>query len=322
MDQVLAQQIGNRTPAPEPRPGRRAERAAAGRRPVDDLRLVYLVGLAHQAGDQGNLSVASVRPARRRRLGPPARSQHSRCGHARTPPASSRRSAATTATSSMNISNRSATSRSASTAPSKDELIEGWRPTLAQPNMPRPKDELPQNRARAHEADARSDRAGVPDGQDAHRDADAQQRSVADELQVPRRACRARCTSTSRTTATPPTRRRCTSRPTSSTSQQFAYLVERMKEIDEGELIAARQFDPHVRSNLFDGDAHSADGCPSCWPATAAAPQDRPHPRLPRDGRRQPPGLQPVPLADGPHGRAPRSIRRRDDTAGGSVIVR
>ncbi len=27
----------------------------------------------------------------------------------------------------------------------KDERIEGWRPTLAQPNMPRPKNELPQN---------------------------------------------------------------------------------------------------------------------------------------------------------------------------------
>jgi hypothetical protein len=40
-------------------------------------------------------------------------------------------------------------------------------------------------RSRSHEAHARSGRAGVPDGQDARRDADAQQRPVADELQVP-----------------------------------------------------------------------------------------------------------------------------------------
>ncbi len=42
-------------------------------------------------------------------------------------------------------------------------------------------------RSGSHEADARPDGARVPDGQDAHRHADAQQRPVADELQVPRR---------------------------------------------------------------------------------------------------------------------------------------
>ena len=49
-------------------------------------------------------------------------------------------------------------------------------------------------RAGPHEADAGSDRAGVPDGQDAHRDLHAEQRSFADELQVHRRRAAARCT--------------------------------------------------------------------------------------------------------------------------------
>ena len=72
----------------------------------------------------------------------------------------------------------------------KQERLEGWRPTLQKPNMPRPTDELPQNPAGSHEADAGSDRARVPDGQDAHRHLHAEQRSLADELQVPGRRAR------------------------------------------------------------------------------------------------------------------------------------
>ena len=75
-------QIGGRTADPEPRARHRAERAAARRRPVDDLRLEPVVGLADQAGDQGDLSVARVRSPGRRRHGPHARSQHPRRGAA------------------------------------------------------------------------------------------------------------------------------------------------------------------------------------------------------------------------------------------------
>ena len=80
MDQVLA--VADRQPHgdPEPRPGHRAERAAPRRRPVDDLRLEPVVGLADQAGDQGDLSVADVRSSGRRRHRPQARSQHPRRG--------------------------------------------------------------------------------------------------------------------------------------------------------------------------------------------------------------------------------------------------
>ena len=70
---------------------------------------------------------------------------------------------------------------------SDDGRLEGWRPTLAAPNMPRPAERAAAERPGPHEADARPDRAGVPDGQDAHRHADAEQRPVADELRVPRR---------------------------------------------------------------------------------------------------------------------------------------
>ena len=69
----------------------------------------------------------------------------------------------------------------------KEERLEGWRPTLAKPNMPRPGERASAERAGSHEVDAGSDRARVPDGQDAHRDLHAQQRSVADELPVRRR---------------------------------------------------------------------------------------------------------------------------------------
>ena len=56
----------------------RAQRAASRRRPLHDLRLEHLLGLAHQARHQGNLSRAHLRPAGRRRQGPQARPQHPR----------------------------------------------------------------------------------------------------------------------------------------------------------------------------------------------------------------------------------------------------
>ena len=46
----------------------------------------------------------------------------------------------------------------------KRGALEGWRPTIDKPNMPRPADEIPQDGSRSHEADAGSDGAGVPDG--------------------------------------------------------------------------------------------------------------------------------------------------------------
>ena len=93
---------------------------------------------------------------------------------------------------------------------SKEERIEGWRPTLDAARHAAAGERAAAERARSHEADARSDRARVPDGQDAHRDADAQQRPVADELQVPRRRAGRAAPRPHAQRPAPPTRKRCT----------------------------------------------------------------------------------------------------------------
>ena len=65
-------------------------------------------------------------------------------------------------------------------------------------------------RAGSHEADARPHRPRVPDGQDAGRDADAEQRPVADELQVPRRRAGRAAPRSDAQRPRPPRRKRCT----------------------------------------------------------------------------------------------------------------
>ena len=116
-DQVLAQQIGAANRRAESGAGHRAERAAARRRPVDDLRVVHLVGLADQARHEGDLSGADLRPVGRRRQGPAARPQHSRRRARQKRTRSSPSSARATARSWTNTWSPSATSRSASTTP-------------------------------------------------------------------------------------------------------------------------------------------------------------------------------------------------------------
>ena len=104
----------------EPGARHRADRAAAGGRPVDDLRLVHLVDHRRTSRDQGNLSRAGVRSARRRRQRAAARPQHSRRRYSTTHDAAGRKSAQATATSSTSTSNRSATSSSGSSGAAKD----------------------------------------------------------------------------------------------------------------------------------------------------------------------------------------------------------
>ena len=93
---------------------------------------------------------------------------------------------------------------------SKEERLEGWRPTLAQPDMPRPKHELPQD-VPAH-MKLMLDLVVLAFQMDKTRIAtrDAEQRPLADELQVRRGRVRARCTWTSRTTGAWRPRKRCT----------------------------------------------------------------------------------------------------------------
>ena len=66
-----------------------------------------------------------------------------RCSRRRT--SCSRRSAAATGRSSTSIWTSIRDIEKRIDRAAKEERLEGWRPTLAKPNMPRPADELPQN---------------------------------------------------------------------------------------------------------------------------------------------------------------------------------
>ena len=103
----------------------------------------------------------------------------------------------TTSASSTSTSSRSATSRSASSAPRKEERLEGWRPTLDQAQHAAAGERAAAGRAASH-MKLMLDLIVLAFQMDKTRIATlhAQQRPVADELQLPRRACRARCTST------------------------------------------------------------------------------------------------------------------------------
>ncbi|MEZ5365377.1 MAG: DUF1552 domain-containing protein [Bryobacterales bacterium] len=100
---------------------------------------------------------------------------------------------------------------------SKEERLEGW-PHSREAQHGASRDRPAAGHSHPHEAHARPRRAGLPDGQDAHRHADAQQRLVSDELRLYPGRRRRLCTSTSRTTAMRPSSRRCTCAPTSTTS--------------------------------------------------------------------------------------------------------
>ena len=243
MDQILAAADRQPDGDPEPRARHRAERAAPRRRPVDDLRLEPVVGHADQAGHQGDLSVA--RPS----IGWSATASgraldRSILDAVRQDSQSLRPKISRGDNAKLNEyfeSIRDIEQRIERASP--EERLEGWRPTLDTPDMPRPKNELPQNVPGSHEADARPDRPRVPDGQDARRDGHAQQRPVADELQVRRRrAGRA----APRSHAQRPRRRQGSDVPE---DQSVPHRAVRLPDAaDEGDLrrrdVAARQLDP------------------------------------------------------------------------------
>lgn len=143
----------------------------------------------------------------------------------------------------------------------KEERIEGWRPTLARPNMPRPKDELPQN---------------VPDHMKLMMDVlllafqmdktriatlmlnnDLSQMNFG-FLKGVQGALHLDLTHNGKA----PAAEAMYLRTNQFHMEQFAYLIRRMKEIDEG---GQSLFDSSIllcTSNLFDGDSHSADQMP------------------------------------------------------------
>ena len=102
-------------------------------------------------------------------------------------------------------------------------------------------------------------------------------------------------------------------------TQQLAYIAEKLDAVQEGERTL---LDNSMILYLFEHD----DRQPQQRPAAGgdARPrrrpdQDGPHPRLPRQA--EPQDVQPVPVADGQDGRAPRQLRRLEGAAGGDLTV-
>jgi hypothetical protein len=143
----------------------------------------------------------------------------------------------------------------------KEERLEGWRPTLTKPDMPRPADELPQN---------------VPDHMKLMLDLmvlafqmdktrivtcmlnnDLSQMNFR-FLEGVQGALHLDLTHNGKA----PAAEAMYLKTNQFHVEQFAYLLKRMKEIDEGGQSLLDSSMLLFCSNLFDGDAHSADQMP------------------------------------------------------------
>ena len=218
MDQVLAQQIGHQHRGAQHGARHRAQRAASGRRPLDDLRLQHLVG--HSPTKPATKEIYPARTfdqlvgdGKGRKLDRSILDAVLQDTHDLQPKISTgdRKKLDEYLESVRDIEKRI------------DRAGEGGAPrrlaadARRKPNMPRPGGRDSAERAGPHEADARSDRARLPDGQDAHRHLHAEQRPLADELQVHRGRARRAAPRPDAQRQDARTARRCTSRPTSST---------------------------------------------------------------------------------------------------------
>ena len=144
---------------------------------------------------------------------------------------------------------------------SKEERIEGWKPTIAKPNMPRPNDELPQN---------------VPDHMKLMLDImvlafqmdktrlvtcmlnnDLSQMNFR-FLEGVKGALHLDLTHNGKA----PDLEAMYLKTNQFHVQQFAYLIQRMKDIDEGGQSLLDSSMLMLCSNLFDGDTHGADQMP------------------------------------------------------------
>src|SRR5687767_2264697 len=144
---------------------------------------------------------------------------------------------------------------------SKEERVEGWRPTLAQPDMPRPKNELPQN---------------VPDHMklmldlivlafqmDKTRVATLMLNNDLSQmnfkfLEGVQGALHLDLTHNGKAAE----KEAMYLKTNQFHIAQFAYLTQRMKEISEGETSLLDNSILVATSSLFDGDAHSAEQLP------------------------------------------------------------
>jgi hypothetical protein len=143
----------------------------------------------------------------------------------------------------------------------RDERLEGWKPTLAKPNMPRPADELPQNVP--EHMKLMLDLIVLAFQMDKTRivtcmlNNDLSQMNF-NFLEGVRGALHLDLTHNGKA----PEAEAMYLKTNQFHAQQCAYLVERMKAVDEGGQSLLDSSMLLFCSNLFDGDAHSADQMP------------------------------------------------------------
>ena len=143
----------------------------------------------------------------------------------------------------------------------KEERLEGWRPTLAQPNMPRPADQLPQD-VPVH-MKLMLDLTVLAFQMDKTRIATLMLNNDLSQmnfkfLEGVRGALHLDLTHNGRA----PALEAMYLKTNQFHAQQFAYLMDRMKAIDEGGSSLLDNSLLMLTSSLFDGDTHGADQLP------------------------------------------------------------
>jgi hypothetical protein len=144
---------------------------------------------------------------------------------------------------------------------SKEERIEGWRPTLAQPDMPRPKNELPQNVP--DHMQLMLDLIVLAFQMDKTRIATVMLNNDLSQMNFKflagvQGALHLDLTHNGKA----PDKEAMYLKTNQFHIAQFAYLTQRMKEISEGETTLLDNSILMCASSLFDGDAHSANQLP------------------------------------------------------------
>src|SRR5207244_6724814 len=143
----------------------------------------------------------------------------------------------------------------------KEERIEGWRPTLAKPNMPRPSDEIPQNVP--DHMRLMMDLTVLAFQMDKTRIVTCMLNNDLSQMNFKfidgvRGALHLDLTHNGKA----PELKAMYLKTNQFHMQQFAYLVNRLKKIDEGGQSLLDNSMLMMTSSLFDGDAHGADQLP------------------------------------------------------------
>ena len=201
----------------------------------------------------------------------------------------------------------------------KQQRLEGWKPSLQKPNMPRPAAALPQNvpehmrlvldlivlafqmdRTRIATCMLNNDLSqmnfGFLDGVQGslHLDLTHNGRDPALEAMY--------------------------LRTNQFHVEQFAYLLQRLKQIDEGDGSLLDHSLLLLCSNLFDGDKHQADRLPIVLGGRAGGWKTGARAQLPRSRRRGPPSVQSLLIHHGSNGGPVAPFRRQQPPARGARV--